>query len=163
MADALRRFDGLDALEPEEMMGQWRGAGLRTGHPLDGVLEALGWYGKAFEGPDRVHPLLFRSRSGGVISLDPALMPAAIALCWPRFARSRAVRWAFAAARPVLRARGSTARLRRLDFRGKFSAAMIYDGQPIIDHFRRIDDDRALGLMERRGMSSPYFFLLVRD
>jgi hypothetical protein len=40
---------------------------------------------------------------------------------------------------------------------------MIYDRQPIVDHFRRIDSDRVLGLMEMRGMERPYFFLLTRD
>ena len=40
---------------------------------------------------------------------------------------------------------------------------MIYDRQPIVDHFRRIDDDRVLGLMEMRGMERPFFFLLTRE
>ena len=40
---------------------------------------------------------------------------------------------------------------------------MIYDRQPIVDHFRRIENDRVLGLMEMRGMERPYFFLLARD
>ena len=40
---------------------------------------------------------------------------------------------------------------------------MIYDRQPIVDHFRRIDDGRVLGLMEMRGMERPFFFLLSRD
>ena len=40
---------------------------------------------------------------------------------------------------------------------------MIYDRKPIIDHFRKIDDDRVLGLMEMRGMELPYYFLLTRD
>ena len=46
---ALSWFDTLASLEPEFMIGRWRGVALPTGHPLDGVLEALGWYGKAFE------------------------------------------------------------------------------------------------------------------
>ena len=82
-ADALACFDTLAGLEPEFMIGRWRGAGLPTAHPLDGVLEALGWYGKAFESVDRVHPLLFRVRSGAVIPLDPAFMPVRAALRWP--------------------------------------------------------------------------------
>ena len=86
-ADALSCFDSLTGLEPEFMIGQWRGAGLPTAHPLDGVLEALGWYGKAFESVDRVHPLLFRIRTGGIISLDPTFMPVRIALRWPALAK----------------------------------------------------------------------------
>ena len=96
-ADALSCFDSLAGLEPEFMIGQWRGAGLPTAHPLDGVLEALGWYGKAFATVDTVHPLLFRTRSGGVIPLDPTLMPVRVALRWPALAKSAPVRAAFAA------------------------------------------------------------------
>ena len=145
------------------MIGRWRGVGLPTGHPLDGVLESLGWYGKAFESADTVHPLLFRTRSGEVIPLDPRFMPVSVALRWPAFARSAPVRAAFAAGRALLRAHHSAARLRAENFRGKRSAALIYDRQPIIDHFRRIDDDRVLGLMEMRGMERPFFFLLTRE
>ncbi len=145
------------------MIGRWRGVGLPTGHPLDGVLELLGWYGKAFESADTVHPLLFRTRSGEVVPLDPRLMPVSVALRWPSFARSAPVRAAFAAGRAFLHAHHSAARLRTDNFRGKRSAALIYDRQPIIDHFRRIDDHRVLGLMEMRGMERPFFFLLTRE
>jgi hypothetical protein len=161
-AAALSWFDSLAGLEPEFMIGRWRGAGLPTAHPLDGVLEALGWYGKAFESVDRVHPLLFRTRTGGVIPLDPTFMPVRIALRWPALAKSAPVRAAFAAGHPYLRAHHPAAKLRAENFRGKRSAAMIYDKQPIADHFRRIDDDRVLGLMEMRGMERPFFFLLTR-
>jgi len=161
-ADALSCFDSLAGLEPEFMIGQWRGAGLPTAHPLDGVLEALGWYGKAFESVDRVHPLLFRTRSGAVIPLDPIFMPVRVALRWPALAKSAPVRAAFAAGSPFLRTHQSAAKLRAKIFRGKRSASMIYDRQPIADHFRKIDDDRVLGLMEMRGMERPFFFLLTR-
>jgi len=162
-AGALAGFDTLAGLEPEFMIGRWRGAGLPTGHPPDGVLESLGWYGKAFESADTVHPLLFRTRSGEVVPLDPRLMPVSVALRWPSFARSAPVRAAFAAGRAFLHAHHSAARLRTDNFRGKRSAALIYDRQPIIDHFRRIDDHRVLGLMEMRGMERPFFFLLTRE
>jgi len=162
-ANPLSCFDSLPGLEPELMIGRWRGAGLPTGHPLDGVLEALGWYGKAFESADRVHPLLCRTRSGAVIPLDPTFMPVGIALRWPALARSAPVRMAFAAGRRLLRSNRSAASLQAVTFRGKRSAAMIYDRQPIVDHFRRIDDGRVLGLMEMRGMERPFFFLLSRD
>jgi len=162
-ADALSRFDSLSGVEPSAMIGRWWGTGLPTGHPLDGLLEALGWYGKSFESPDRVHPLLFADRSGTAVPLDPAIMPVDLALRWPGLARSRAVRLAFAAARALLRTDRPAARLRRLEFRGKPSAAMLYASQPIIDHFRRIDCRRVLGLMELRGMAQPFFFLLTRE
>jgi hypothetical protein len=40
---------------------------------------------------------------------------------------------------------------------------MIYDRQPIIDHFRRIDEIRLLGLMQARTAPPPYFFLLTAE
>ena len=68
--EALVRFDALEGVQPASMIGRWQGMSLATGHPLDGLLEALGWYGKAFESLDRVHPLLFRRASGELIALD---------------------------------------------------------------------------------------------
>ena len=39
---------------------------------------------------------------------------------------------------------------------------MIYDQLPIIDVFRRVDDDTLLGLMDFRAVPLPYFFVLAR-
>ncbi len=162
-ADALRRFDGLPGLAPSALLGRWRGIGLATGHPLDGLLEALGWHGKAFESVERVHPLLFRGASGTPVALDPALMPVSLALRCPTLARSSPVAAAFRAALPMLTTRAPAARLDRLVYRGKSSAAMLYHRQPIIDHFRAVDNDRVLGLMELPGSQEPYLFLLTRE
>ena len=74
------RLDALLGVTTEAMIGRWRGTGLPTGPPLDGVLESLGWYGKAFASADRIHPLLFRARSGEVLPLDPGVMPVSVAL-----------------------------------------------------------------------------------
>ncbi len=52
-----------------------------------------------------------------------------------------------------------TAVLRRVEFRGQVSAAMIYDRRPIIDHFRRIDDQTVMGIMDQRGKIEIYFYL----
>ena len=161
VGQALSRFDELSGHEPEAMIGQWQGTGLRTNHALDGLLERLGWYGNAFDSLDCVHPLLFCDARGDVVPLNPAVMPVGIALRWPGLARSLGARLCFAAARPILRTHRPAAVVRKVEFRGRLNAAMIYDRQPIIDHFRRIDDDRALGLMDMRGME-PLFFLLVR-
>lgn len=159
--EALSRFDALPGLDPEEMLGRWRGAGLATGHVYDGVLESLGWHGKAFESHDRVHPLLFRS-SAGAVALDPGRIPVGTALRWPGLLHSRLAPAGFSLLLPLMRARGPTARLRKVEFRSRSSAAMIYDRQPIIDHFRRIGDGTVLGLMDMRGVP-PFFFLLARD
>ena len=49
---ALEFFDELPAVAAQEITGRWRGSELATGHPLDGLLAASGWYGKQFDGPD---------------------------------------------------------------------------------------------------------------
>lgn len=153
---ALARFDNLPPVMPEEMLGDWLGHELPTGHPLDGLLERLGWRGKRFKSADHVDPLVFEPG----MALDPRLMPIGLALRWPRLARSAVSRAAFRGVRRVLRARGPAARLSGVQFRGCLSAAMIYDRQPVVDHFRRIDERRILGLMEMRE-AAPYFFLLT--
>lgn len=50
-----------------------------------------------------------------------------------------------------------------IENRGKFSAAMIYDNQPIIDVFRKIDANTVLGMMDMKGMKKPFFFVLKRN
>ena len=155
---ALARFDGLPGIAPDKLLGSWRGTEMPTGHPLDGLLERLGWQGKRFESEEDVHPLIFRRG----VALDPRLMPLGIALRWPRLACSAPVRAGFAFLRGALRARRPGARLARVEFRGRLSTAMIYDRQPIIDHFRRIDETRLLGLMQVRS-TPPYFFLLAAE
>ncbi len=153
---ALARFDSLPSVAFDELTGSWVGTGMPTGHPLDGLLERLGWQGKQFESAERVHPLIFRHN----VALDPALLPLTVALRWPRLARSGPVRAGFHLVRRALRARGPAASLARVEFRGHLGAAMIYHRQPIVDHFRRIDAVCLLGLMQVPSMP-PYFFLLT--
>src|SRR4051794_41975592 len=72
--EALAFYDGLPAVALGEMLGRWRGSGLPTGSPLDGLLEAYGWYGKEFLDAERVHPLLFDA-PGGPRADHPAPVP----------------------------------------------------------------------------------------
>ncbi len=161
-AEAFRRFDALAAVEPAQMVGRWRGRGCPTGHPLDGVLERLGWYGKAFEPPDRAHPLLFARPSGGPVALDPRFLPVRLPLRWPALARGAAARSGFAAVRPLLATTRPAATLRCLTYRGVSTTAMAYDRKPIVDYFRAISADAVLGVMETPGLP-PYFFRLERE
>src|SRR4051794_35550191 len=75
----LARFDALPPVRTASLRGTWRGSGLPTGHPLDGVLERLGWYGKRIDDDERVHPLLFRTWRG-VACLNPGLVPLGLVL-----------------------------------------------------------------------------------
>jgi hypothetical protein len=43
--EALKIFDELEPVDLEFMIGRWKGSGLHTNHPMDGLLEAANWYG----------------------------------------------------------------------------------------------------------------------
>jgi hypothetical protein len=162
-ADALAFFDSLPTVALGEMIGRWRGSGLHTGSPLDGLLEAYGWYGKEFIGVETVHPLLFRGRGGRPRPVDPALLPVGLLRDYAGLAHLGLVRTAFGGIRPFLYTNRPKARLRTVQHRGVDTAAMIYDSLPIIDYFRRVGDDVLLGAMDMRGLAAPFFFVLDRD
>ncbi|HEY8375927.1 MAG TPA: DUF4334 domain-containing protein [Nannocystis sp.] len=54
------------------------------------------------------------------------------------------------------------ARLRMVRHRGVVTATMIYDKHPIFDHFRKVDEDTVLGVMDRKGDAAPLCFWLRR-
>ncbi|UGT43069.1 DUF4334 domain-containing protein [Nocardia yamanashiensis] len=156
-------YDALPPARVEDITtGRWRGDELDTGHPWKGVLVESGWYGKQFDDADSVQPLLFEGPDGRVFPVDPRRVPLFLAGKVPVSAL-RPVRRSLGALRPLLATRTPRARLRNLEFRGKSSAAMIYDHLPIIDIFRAVDADTLLGVMDMRGLPDPYFFVLYRD
>lgn len=159
---ALGAFERLPLATLGDMIGRWRGAELPTGHPLDGLLALYGWRGKRFTDADAVDPLLFE-RDGQIMALDPGKLPLGLALSLPRIARTEAARGLFRAILPLLATRAPKARLRMVEQGGQTSAAMVYDDLPIIDHFRRVDETRVLGLMDLRLTPAPFFFLLTRE
>lgn len=157
--EALAVFDGLDAVPVEFMIGTWRGAEFPTGHPMDGLLTATGWYGKQFVDAETVHPLLFFTPDRrAAFPVNPALAPVGL-----RLPANRSYHRLITAARPVLGTSRPTARLRATEYRGRVSATMIYDAKPINDVFRKVDDDTVLGAMDQRGAERPFFFVLRRD
>ena len=58
-------FASLDPVRPEDMTGLWEGDGHPSGHPLDGVLENLHWFGKRFHPDMRADALLFERPATG--------------------------------------------------------------------------------------------------
>ncbi|AHH19313.1 hypothetical protein NONO_c45290 [Nocardia nova SH22a] len=160
---AWQLYDSLPEVAVAEITtGRWRGAELDTGHPWAGVLVESGWYGKQFDSADEVQPLLFAGPDGRVFAVDPRRVPLGLAGRLPA-AGFRLARRLLPVLRPLLRTATARARLRAVEYRGKTSAAMVYDHLPIIDIFRRVDDDTLLGVMDMRGMADPYFFVLRRD
>lgn len=161
-ADAIAYFDGLRPIKAENMLGYfWRGEGIDTDHPMDGMLEASRWAGKLFKGADDVHPLVHKGVLRKKVSINPALLPIKLATHLPL--RDVITPFLFPLIRPLISTRRPKARLRMLEFRGKLSAAMCYDNKPINDCFRKIDEDTVMGWMDFKGMDQPYFFKLTRD
>lgn len=61
-------FDQAEAIPCEFMFGQWRGAEIKTGHPIEGLLELSKWYGKVFNDNEHVYPLIFLDERKGYCS-----------------------------------------------------------------------------------------------
>lgn len=162
MVNAMERFRGLAPVEPHEMIGLWTGRGIPSGHPLDGVLENLGWFGKRITAELRADALLFHGKAKRLIAVDPAWIPLRLVLRFHELGRTRAARNLISYMLRRLRAKGPVASLKAMPFQGLTSAAMIYDKQPIIDHFRRMDDHRIMGAMTIQGDARIYFFELER-
>jgi len=160
---ALAFFDSLPPVEIATMIGSWRGKGVETGHPLDGLLELFGWHGKRFTGPDGAHPLVFEQTKGAVFNVNPAMIPVAFVVRHPDLLRHPLARQLFRASRVVLQTEQPKARLRMTEYRGVLSATMIYDALPINDVFRKVDDDTVLGVMDLRFTPQPFFFVLRRQ
>ncbi|CRZ14958.1 DUF4334 domain-containing protein [Mycolicibacterium neworleansense] len=163
--EALDVFDAAEAVEPAFMLGTWHGAELPTGHPMDGLLEASGWWGKQFVDGETVHPLLFPAGDGTSLwALNPALAFGGLAVSNKiPLLRNRPMVAPIAALRPVLQTRAPKARLRTTRYRGVDTATMVYDQLPINDVFRRLSDDAVIGAMDLRNSPAPYFFVLRRD
>ena len=78
-------FQTLQPLRPEEIVGLWRGVGIPSDHPLDGVLENLQWFGKRFHADLRADALLFQWRSGRLVPINPAYFPIGVAIRFAAF------------------------------------------------------------------------------
>lgn len=161
-ADVMAFFDSLPPVANAAMLGQFRGEGVATGHPMDGSLERFGWYGKAFVDEESVHPLLFHAGAGRVRPLNPGWMPMRTGLRFPQLNNGTTAA-VFKLFRPLLGTGVPRARLRQVTYRGTQTAAMVYDQLAIIDVFRAVDDDTRLGVMDMKDMDAPFFFVLRRD
>lgn len=63
---------------------------------------------------------------------------------------------------------GGEASLWPVAFRGETTATMVYDRMPVFDHFKKVDDDTLMGIMNGKlesafGVSDLYYFWLERD
>ncbi|CDM30618.1 Domain of unknown function DUF4334 [Penicillium roqueforti FM164] len=51
-------FHELKPLQPDDLIGEWDGYILATGHPFEHVLDTLNWFGNTFYSTDDVAPLM---------------------------------------------------------------------------------------------------------
>lgn len=163
--DALALFDQLAPCQEHILRGLWRGREICTGHPLDGSLANVSWYGKRFDSPTKVHPLVVVDSTGNPYPLNPAVVPMPLIthpVDAPKFVKSLAPKL-MRVLRPVARAHSHGAHLDIINHRGVTTVAMVYDDRPVIDVFRSIDENTVVGCMEYPGMPRPHFFVLQRD
>ncbi len=159
--EAIALFDSLEPAQSSQMIGRWRGEGVDTDHPMDGMLEASYWYGKEFLGEDDVHPLVHKLPLWGRRNINPGLLPINLTTKLPLRDLIGPVLVPLVA--PLIWTGKAKARLRTLEFRGRLHAAMCYDDKPINDVFAQYDENTLLGWMDYKGMVKPYFFKLFRE
>jgi hypothetical protein len=63
---------------------------------------------------------------------------------------------------------GGEASLWPIEFRDETTATMVYDAMPVFDHFKRVDADTLMGIMNGKlesafGVKDLYYFWLERD
>ncbi|MEU6331498.1 DUF4334 domain-containing protein [Streptomyces caniferus] len=61
---------------------------------------------------------------------------------------------------------GGGASLWTVEFRGEPTATMVYDARPILDHFKRIDAETLLGVMNGKDVLADgqhFYFVLERE
>ncbi|MBB4276342.1 hypothetical protein GGE12_004139 [Rhizobium mongolense] len=150
----------LAPVQPKNMIGLWKGVGLPSGHPLDGVLENLYWFGKRFHADMRADALLFQRWPGRLVAIDPCYIPIGLAIKAAPLGRTAVARKLFLHLHQTLRAKGTTASITLQTLEQVESAAMIYDKQPIVDHFRLVSHDELVGMMCVHDDPCRYFFRL---
>jgi hypothetical protein len=63
---------------------------------------------------------------------------------------------------------GGRSSLWEVGFRGEVTATMVYDALPVLDHFKTVDDETVMGIMNGKlesvfGTADLYYFWLERD
>lgn len=159
---AFELFDSLEPVTMEELVkvGTWRGAEIITGHPMDGLLTAASWYGKKFEADGGIHPLLFKGANGKIYSGDVAKFPLKAFISFPR----PLIKILFFFFSPLIHTKKACTQYWNVEYRGKRTAAMVYDKLPIVEIFVRIDSNTLLGATVSKWgpPSSVYFFTISK-
>ena len=70
VGDALALFDALPPVGLEELVGDWDGGVVLTGHRGERQLDRVRWAGKRFGGPEDVDPMVCLDESGARVASD---------------------------------------------------------------------------------------------
>ena len=159
-AEALEVFDSLDTVKIDFVFDLWKSVGFPTDHPLDGVLEVYHYHGKRFDNTEQIHPLVFKTLSDEITSVNSLWMMPAVSL---PILKSKAVGHIFQMCISVFATRLSCARLRMTTYRGKESATTIYDALPINYIFCKVDENTVSDIMDLKVVKQPFFFVLRRE
>jgi Zn-dependent alcohol dehydrogenase len=57
-------YDGAEAVEIHDVLGEWAGGIFGLGHPVEAQLQTIRWAGKSFAGPDDVAPIVCFDAAG---------------------------------------------------------------------------------------------------
>ena len=156
MSQSLRaRFDALvaaPAAAPAELDALWSDLASTSVHDLLGS-----WRGGDFATGHPASRLLEQirwhgKRFGGPLDADPLVCRAEDGTLYAETAA----------------AGGGSASLWAVAFRGEVTATMVYDALPVLDHFKAVDDDTLMGIMNGKleqvfGTADPYYFWLERE
>ncbi len=146
-ARVLDAWRSLPPLGCAELLGVWHGSSPTRGSLFTVLLEQTSWWGKVFRTDDDVDALVFNRPKSFLGLVNHALIAP----------------WRLPEDRRLVRHPLGVARLRSRCLFGVRSAAMVYRYLPIVDHFRRIDEHRVMGLMEVGESGKPeLFFTLER-
>lgn len=123
-------FDGRPPVRPSFMLGEWQGLAVLTGNKLVEVLHSVKWAGKNFYGVDQVEPMVCLDDNG-------------CRFCNPNWggARVRCPLFPLYYQRLIVK-------IREFKYNDTVSAAMVYNQRPVIDHFRYVDENTVIGVME---------------
>lgn len=152
-------FDRLAPVQPDVLVGMWKGVEIPSHHFLSGMLKPIGWYGKIIYSVEEAHPLLFYSVDDtSVFSVNPAFMQFTFKYppwrIWKRFVNFL---------KPLLGTSTASATIELKKYRGKKSAALVYSTKNIVDHYRQLDENTLCGLMTGKGLKEPFIYLMVRE
>ena len=162
LEEAFQLYDKLETIKIEEIIGLWKGSSFPTGNILDGLLEKFNWFGKEFVDKDNVNPLVFLDNQRKRFNVDPSKIPIGFLNKVKRkeIKNTNLLKNIFLILK--FKTNKSSARLSMIEYLGKISVAMIYDNLPIIDIFRKIDQNTLLGVMDMKSQK-PFFFMLKRE